>query len=178
MGAYSLGHGQLVPPVGRLWTADAGDGSHTYCAGCRAYPAASALAHRWVEGLYGGVAAGRGGRVSAATAWDSGPQAEAPAGGSAGPVLCPSGQGPQPSWPCRGGQPARGLRWPTPVWQAVAPAPTRYDVPDGLHGTLVWHLAWVGRAPAAPYPVSVLEPRAPPGEGLARSQPVQLCDAA
>ena len=34
-------------------------GSHADRAGCRAYPAAPALAHRWMEGLYGGVAAGQ-----------------------------------------------------------------------------------------------------------------------
>src|SRR5262249_33825353 len=80
-------------------------------------------------------------------------------------------------WPGRGGQPARRLRWPTSFWQAVAPAPTWHDDPDRLHGTLVWHLAWAGGALAAPHPVSVLEPHASPGEGLARGQPVQLCDA-
>src|SRR4030095_10118245 len=54
----------------------------------------------------------------------------------------------------------------------------RHDDPDGLHGTLVWHAAGAGRTPAAPPPGSVLEPCAPPGEGLAHGQPLQLCDAA
>jgi hypothetical protein len=99
-------------------------------------------------------------------------------GGSADSVLRPGGQGAQHDWPCRGGQPAWSLRWPTPFWQAVAPAPARHDDSDGLYGTLVWHLAWAGRAPAAPHPVSILEPHAPPREGLACGQPLQLCDAA
>src|SRR5438045_1507437 len=73
---------------------------------------------------------------------------------------------------------ARRLRWAAPFWQAVAPPATRRDDPDSLYGTLVWHLAWAGRAPAASHAVSVLEPRAPPREGLAHGQPLQLCDAA
>src|SRR5215510_16568835 len=124
MGAYSLGHGQLVPPVGRLWTTDPGHGSDADRAGHRAYSAASPVSHRGVEGVYCGVAAGCGGRVSAATAWESRAQAEASAGSAADLVLRPGGQGPQHGWPGRGGQPARGLRWPTPFGQAVAPAPT------------------------------------------------------
>ena len=51
--------------------------------------AAPALSHGWVEGLYGGVASGRGGRVSSPAAWESGPQAEAPAGGAARPCSTP-----------------------------------------------------------------------------------------
>jgi hypothetical protein len=39
-------------------------------------------------------------------------------------------------------------------------------IQTSLHGTLVWHTAGAGGAPAAPYSLSVLEPRAPPGEGL------------
>src|SRR5207253_6217083 len=178
MGAYRVGHGELVPPVGRLRTAYPGHGSGADRAGRRSHAGSPTLSHGRVEGLYGGAPAGFGGRVSSPASWESRPQAEAPAGGSADPVLRPGGQGPQHDWPCRGGQQARGLRWPTPFWQAVAPAPARHDDPDGLHGTLVWHLAWAGRSPAAPYPVSVLEPRAPPGEDLARGQPLQLCDAA
>src|SRR5205823_20600 len=80
--------------------------------------------------------------------------------------------------PCRGGEQARRLRWAAPFWQAVAPPATRRDDPDSLYGTLVWHLAWAGRAPAASHSVSVLEPRSPPREGLAHGQPLQLCDAA
>src|SRR4029450_1395836 len=178
MGAYSVSHGKLVPPVGRLRTADPGHGSGADRASRRAHTGAPTLSHGWVEGLYGSAASGRGGRVSSPASWESGPQAEAPTGSAANPVLRPGGQGPQHGWPGRGGQPARGLRWPTPFWQAVAPAPARHDDPDGLHGTLVWHLAWAGCATAAPHSVSVLEPHAPPGEGLARGQPVQLCDAA
>src|SRR5215468_8994050 len=37
--------------------------------GCSAPPAAPARAHGRVEGLYGGVAAGRGGRVSPSALW-------------------------------------------------------------------------------------------------------------
>src|SRR5205823_14982880 len=80
--------------------------------------------------------------------------------------------------PCRGGEQARRLRWAAPFWQAVAPPATRRDAPDSLYGTLVWHLAWAGRAPAASHSVSVPEPRSPPREGLAHGQPLQLCDAA
>src|SRR5215510_937819 len=178
MGAYRVGHGELVPAVGRLRPPYPGHGRGADRTGRRSHTGSPTLSHGWVEGLDGGVAAGCGGRVSAAAAWESRAQAEAPAGSAADPVLRPGGQGPQHGWPCCGGQPARGLRWPTPFWQAIAPAPTRHDDPDRLYGTLVWHLAWARRPPAAPHPLSVLEPHAPPGEGLARGQPLQLCHAA
>lgn len=100
-----------------------------------------------------------------------------PARGPQKLVLCAGCEGPQQGGPCRGGQQARGLRWPTPFWQAVAPLAARRDNPDGVHGTLVWHAAGAGGPLATPHPVSVLEPHAPPGEGLARGQPVQLCNA-
>src|SRR5262245_4421744 len=178
MGPYGLGDGALVAALGRLWPPDAGQGRGADRTGRRTHAGAPPLSYRWVEGLYGGAAAGRGGRVSASASGQGGPQAQASAGGSAAPVVCPSGQGPRPSRACRGGPPACRLRWSAPFWQAVAPAPAWHDDPDGLHGTLVWHLAWTRRAPAAPYPVSVLESHAPSGEGLARRQPVQLRDAA
>src|SRR5207248_11376965 len=134
MGAYRVGHGELVSPVGRLRPAYPGHGSGANRASHRSHAGTPTLAHRRVEGLYGGAAAGRGGRVSAA-AWDSGPQADAPAGGSAGPVVGPGGQGPQHGWPWRGGQQTRGPRRAAPFWQAVAPATTRPADPDGRHGT-------------------------------------------
>src|SRR4030095_13339653 len=93
-------------------------------------------------------------------------------------VGSPGGQGPQPSWPGRGGQPARGLRWAASLCQAVASPAARHDDPDGFHGTLVWDTAGAGRTPAAPHPVSVLEASPSPGPGLADGQPLQLCDAA
>src|SRR4029453_9090861 len=178
MGAYRVGHGELVPPVGRLRPAAPGHGSGADRASRRAYAGAPTLSHGWVEGLYGGAASGHRGRVSSSASWESGPQAKAPAGGSAAPLLRPSGQGSQHGWPPCGGQQACRLWWSTPFWQAVAPAPARRDDPDGFHGTLVWHLAGAGRTPATPHPVSVLEPRSPPGEGLAHGQPLQFCDAA
>src|SRR5436190_13485074 len=99
MGAYGVGHGELVPPVGRLRPTAPGDGSGADRTGRRARARAPPLSHGWVEGLYGGVASGRGGRVSSATAWESGPQAQAAVGGAADPVLRPGGQGPQYGWP-------------------------------------------------------------------------------
>src|SRR6476619_1567057 len=177
MGAYRVGHGELVPPVGRLRTAYPGHGSSADRASRRAHTGAPTLSHGWVEGLYGGAPAGRGGRVSSPASWESGPQAEAPAGGSAHPVLRPSSQGPQHGWPCRGGPQTRGLRWSASLYEAVRPTAARGDDPDGLYGTVVWHLAWAGRAPAAAHAVSVLEPRSSSGQGLAPRQPLQLCDA-
>src|SRR5262249_39084631 len=85
---------------------------------------------------------------------------------------------PQQGWPGGGGQETRGIRRPPPLWQAVASAPTRGDDTDGVHGTVVWDAAGAGSALASSYPVSILEPRAPPREGLAPGQPRQLCDAA
>src|SRR5215510_2210985 len=155
MGAYSVGHGKLVPPVGRLWPADPGHGSGAGRASRRAHTGAPPLSHGWVEGLYGSAVSGRGGRVSSPASWESGPQAEAPTGSAANPVLRPGGQGPQHGWPGRGGQPARGLRWPTSFLQAVAPGSVRHDDPDVLHVTLVWCLAWAGGVLAAPHPLSV-----------------------
>lgn len=105
-------------------------------------------------------------------AWAGRPSAPVPVGSATEPVVRPGEQGPPPGGPGRGGQAARRLRWPTPFWPAVAPAPPWHDDPDGLQGTLVWHRAWAGGTPAAPHPVSVLEPHASPGEGLARGQPV------
>src|SRR5262245_38385356 len=165
MGAYRVGHGELVPAVGRLRPTSPGYGSDADRAARRAYPAASPVSYRRVEAASRGAAPGCGGWGSAATAWGSRAQAGASAGSGADLGLRPGGQGPQHGWPGRGGQPARGLRWPTPFWQAIAPAPTWPDDPDSLYGTLVWHLAGAGRTPAAPHPVSVLEPHAPPGEG-------------
>ena len=178
MGAYGLGDGELVSPVGRLWPAYPGHRRRADRAGRRSHTAAPTLSYGRVEALYSGAASGRGGRVSSPASWESGPQAEAPAGGSAHPVLRPSSQEPQPGWPCREGPQTRGLRWSASLYEAVRPTAARGDDPDSLYGTVVWHLAWAGCAPAAPHPVSVLEPHAPPGEGLARGQPVQLCDAA
>ena len=43
-----------------------------------------------------------------------GPQARAPAGGAARPVLRPSSQGPQQDWPRRGGQRVGRVWWPAP----------------------------------------------------------------
>src|SRR5215211_7714785 len=43
---------------------------------------------------------------------------------------------------------------------------------------MVWHAAGTGRPPAAPHPLSVLEPSPPPGTTLADGQPLQLRDAA
>src|SRR6266478_4015539 len=48
----------------------------------------------------------------------------------------------------------------------------------GLYRTMVWHVAWSGRPPAASHPLSVLEPSPPPGTTLAYGQPLQLRDAA
>src|SRR5262245_34458038 len=129
MGVYSIGHGNLVSPVGRLRPAYQGHGSGAARAGDRAHAGTPTLSHRRVEGLYGGAAAGRRGRVAAAAAWEGVPQAQAAVGGAADPVLRPSGQGPQYGWPGRRGQQARGLWWPTPFWQAVAPTPARHDDP-------------------------------------------------
>src|SRR5499426_2900794 len=178
MGTYGLGDGELVSPLGRLWPAYPGHSSRAARAGHRAHAAAPALSYGRVEALYCGAASGRGGRVSAAAAWESGPQAEAPAGGAAHPVLRPGGQGPQHSWPCRGGPQTRGLRWSASLCQAVRLTAARGDDPDGLYGTVVWHIAWAGRTLAAAHAVSVLEPCSPSGQGLAPRQPLQLCDAA
>src|SRR5262247_81801 len=178
MGTYGLGDGELVSPLGRLWPAYPGHSSRAARAGHRSHAAAPALSYGRVEALYCGAAAGRGVRVSAAAAWESGPQAEAPAGGAAHPVLRPGGQGPQHGWPCRGGPQTRGLRRSASLCEAVRPTATRGDDPDGLYGTVVWHLAWAGRTPAAAHAVSVLEPGSPSGQGLAPRQPLQLCDAA
>src|SRR5215467_8516236 len=177
MGPYRVGHGELVSPVGRLRPTDPGHGRHADRAGRRSHPAATALSHGWVEGRYRGAAPGRGGRVSAAAAWNRGPQAEAPTRGAKDAVLRPSGQGPQHGWPGRGGYPTRGLRWSASLCQAVTSPATRHDDPDGFHGTMVWDAAGARRTPAAPHPVSVVEPLAPPGEDLAPRQPLQLCDA-
>ena len=125
--------------------------------GWKAYPAAAA-------GLRGGV--------SASTSWEGGPQAQTTARGPQKLVLCSGREGPRQGGPCRGGEQTRGLRWPAPFWQAVAPPAARGDNPDSFYGTLVCHLAWAGRAPAAPHSVSVLEPPAPPREGLAHGQPL------
>jgi hypothetical protein len=178
MGADRVGHGAGVPAGGRLRPTDPGHGSAAERAGRRAHPGSPTFAHGGVAGLYGGVASGWGGRVAAATAWASRAQAAAPAGTAADLMLRPGGQGPHHGWPGRGGPEARDLRWSTPFGPAVASTPTRHDALDGLHGTLGWHLAWAGRAPAAPYPVSVLASRTPPREGLARGEPRHLCDAA
>src|SRR5215470_16469689 len=134
MGAYRVGHGELVPVVGRLRPTYPGHGSDADRAGRRAYPAASPVSSRWVDGVSRGVASGCGGCVSAATAWESRAQAEASAGSATDLVLRPGGQGPHHGWPGRGGQQARGLRWPTPFWQAMAPAPPWPDDPDRLYG--------------------------------------------
>src|SRR5438552_1641914 len=163
MGPYGVGDGELVSALGRLWPTDSGHGSGADRAGHRAHAGAPTLSHRRVEGLYGGAAAGRGGRVSSPASWESGPQAQTTARGSQKLVLCAGREGPRQGGPCRGGEQARGLRWPTPFWQAVAPPAARRDDPASVHGTLVWSIAWTRRAPAASHPVSVLEPHAPPG---------------
>jgi hypothetical protein len=167
VGAYGFSDGQLVSPVGRLRTTDPGYGRHAHRAGRRSHPAAPALSHGRVESLYCGAAPGRGGRVSSAASGESGPQAEAPPRGAQDAVVRSGGQGAQHDWPGRGGPQARGVRWPAPFWQAVASAPAWRDDPDSLYGTLVWDATGTGGAPAAPYPVSVLVPHSPPGEGLA-----------
>src|SRR5919202_2369199 len=177
MGPYRVGHGELVSPVGRLWPAYPGHSRQADRAGRRAHPAAPALSHGWMEGLYGGAAPGRRRRVSSPPAWESGPHAEAAGGGSASLVLRPSGEESQPGWPGGGGPPAGRVRRPAPFWQAGGSAATRGDEPDSLSGTLVWHAPGTGSAPAASHPVSILEPHPPPGQGLARGQSLQLCAA-
>src|SRR4029453_1801919 len=82
MGPYRLGHGELVFPVGRLWTADSRDGSHAARSGRRAHPADTALSHGRVEGLYRGAAPGRGGGVSSPPTWERGAETQAAGGGS------------------------------------------------------------------------------------------------
>src|SRR4029450_3576592 len=106
-------------------------------------------------------------RLPPPTGGKGGAQAETPARGPQAPVLRPGGQGPQPSWPGRGGQQARGLRWAASLCQAVASPATRHDDPDGFHGTLVWNTAGAGRPPAASHSVSVLESSPSPGPRLA-----------
>src|ERR687886_754896 len=158
MGPYGFGDGELVSALGRLRTTYPGHGGHADCTGHSPHAGAPTFSHRRVEGLYSGTVAGRGDRVSSATSGAGGPQAQTTARGPQKLVLCTGCKGPQQGGPCRGGQQARGLRWPTPFWQAVAPAPTWHDDPDRLHGTLVWHLAWARRAPPAPHPMSLQDP--------------------
>jgi hypothetical protein len=108
-----------------------------------------------LAGLPRGTApSGRGG-VSAPAAWARGAHPPTAFGGTARPVLRARGASAGPDGPGRGGPPARGLRWATPVWPAVASAPARRDDPDRLDGTLGWHLAWACGAPAAPHPLCV-----------------------
>ena len=179
MDPYGLGDGELVSALGRLRPAYPGHGSRADRAGRRSRAGAPALSHGWVEGLYArrcsrcvGVVYRR--RRRGKVGRKPKPRLVAPKHLFYAQVVKVRNTG----GPCRGGQQARGLRWSAPFWQAVASAAARHDDPDSLHGTLVWHLAWAGRAPAAPHPVSVLEPRPPPREGLAHGQPLQLCDAA
>lgn len=133
---------------------------------------------RRVEGLYGGAASVCREPASSSASWDSGPPAVIAASSSPKLVLCSGRAGTPPGKPCCDGQQARGLRWPTPFWQVVALPATRRDAPDSIYGTLVWHIAGTGRAPAASPPVSGLEPRSPPGTGLAHGQPLQRGEAA
>src|SRR5215471_8942947 len=177
MGPYRVGHGELVSPVGRLRTAYPGHGRHADRAGRRSHPAAAALSHGRVEGLYRGAAPGRGGGVSSPSTWQSGPQAEAAVGGSESPVLRPGGEESQHGWPGGGGPQTGGIWWPTPFWQAVASAAARGDDPERLYGTVVWDTTGAGGPPAAAHSVAVLEPHPPPGKGLAHRQSLQLCAA-
>jgi hypothetical protein len=71
-----------------------------------------------------------------------------------------------------------GLGWPPPLGQAVVSAPVGCNDPDGVHGTVGGDAAGAGGALASPYPLFVLEPHTPPGQGLAQGQPLQLYDAA
>ena len=57
----------------------------------------------------------------ASTSWEGGPQAQTTARGPQKLILCAGREGPQQGGPCRGGEQTRGLRWPAPFWQAVAP---------------------------------------------------------
>src|SRR5207249_6732371 len=100
-------------PVGRLWTADSGNGGH---------------ADR----------AGRGEHVSSPPLQESGPRAAATAGGSNRLILRPGGQEPEQGWPRGGGQQVGRVRRPAPFYQAVASAAARGDHPDSLYGTVVW----------------------------------------
>src|SRR5262245_4577573 len=83
-----------------------------------------------------------------AASWTRGAQAHTALGGTERPVLRASGESAGQDGPRCGGQQARELRRPTPLWQAVVSAPTRRDDPDSIDGTLVRHLAWAGGAPA------------------------------
>jgi hypothetical protein len=73
---------------------------------------------------------------------------------------------------------AGGGRWPAPFWPAVAPPATRGPAPHRLYGTVVWHAPGAGGPSPTPPPVSVVEPHAPPGAGLAPGAPRPLCAAA
>src|SRR3954454_402763 len=178
MGAYRVGHGELVSAVGRLWPTHAGDGGNPDRPGRGPCAAAAGLSHRWVEGLHGGTLASLWGPLSAAASGQGGPQAQTAAGSPQRPVLCPGGQGPQQDGSGRRGQQARGVRRPAPFWEAVAPAAARCHDPNSLYGTVVWDTPRLGGPATAPHPVPIVEPLPPPGEGLAHGQPLQLCDAA
>ena len=177
MGPYSVGHGELVSPVGRLRPTYPGHGRHADRSGRRSNPAATALSHGRVESLYCGAAAGRGGRVSSPPAWERGPQAETAVSGTKKLVLRPGSEETQHGWPGGGCPQAGRVRRPAPFWQAVAPTAARGDDPDRVYGTLVWDATGPGGAPAAPHPVSILEPQPSPGQSLAHGQSLQLCAA-
>src|SRR4029453_16098047 len=78
----------------------------------------------------------------------------------------------QPGGAGGGGAQASRVRGAPPLCAATAPTRARPNDPDRLHGAMVWDPARVGRPPAAPHPLSVLEPCPPPGPALADGQPL------